>query len=330
MIALPFNDRRCLGSITEIVADMVARDDELLAKLATEHPTTESLATWIRSLPQRDDLGETEDGPKVDACEPPQRLRLPAPDPNCVERAALYIAVAEMIDPGPLRQFATLDTEIGLHTFPVENGAPVILDPRVPRNGLEMGLALNKRGPVAISPQDAVEWTAQLAEAGAAPLRNGPSRVRLARNAMRALVDEGVAPADARTIDSIAWMLSLADKVARKYGARVVAMVRSTTQAIAELADEARARALRNLSIEIGGLKLTPAPWLSGLAQVAARVGVDVGMIALRAKLATLGIDGSMLGMVEEELNRDGLSLGPLAKPPGQPTLATIAAKHSA
>ena len=201
----------------------------------------------------------------------------------------------------------------------------------MPRNGLELGLALNRPGPVAIAPQDAVEWTAQLAEAGAAPLRNGPSRVRRARNAMRALVDEGAAPADGETIDAIAWMLTMAERVARKYGARVVAMVRSTAHAIAELADEARTRALRqrNISLEIGGFKIEPAPWLSGLAQTAASVGLEVGAVALRAKLATLGIDDSMIKAVEDELNRQGLSLGPLARPGKLPTLASFAARRS-
>src|SRR5205823_15002192 len=96
-------------------------------------------AAWIRTLPQRDDDGDKKDGPKVEACEPPQRLRIPAEDPNCVERSALYIAVAELIDAAPTRQLATLDTPIGLHTFPIENGAPIILDPRVPRNCLDCG-----------------------------------------------------------------------------------------------------------------------------------------------------------------------------------------------
>src|SRR6185312_16467416 len=97
----------------------------VLAEIATKHPNTEDLARWIRTLPQRDDNGDPNDGPKVKACEPVQRLRIPADDPNCVERAALYVAVAELIDPVPVRQLATLDTVNGLHTFPVENGLPV-------------------------------------------------------------------------------------------------------------------------------------------------------------------------------------------------------------
>ena len=48
-----------------------------------------------------------------------------------VERAALYLGVAELIDPRPVRQLATLDLEWGRHTFPIESGAPIVLDPRV-------------------------------------------------------------------------------------------------------------------------------------------------------------------------------------------------------
>jgi hypothetical protein len=330
VIGLPFNDLRCLGSITEVVAEMVSSRDEVLAEIARKHATTENLADWIRTLPQRDDDGDSDDGPKVKACKPVQRLRLPAEDPNCVERAALYVAVAEMIDPRPVRQLATLDTEVGLHTFPVENGAPVILDPRVPRNCLDCGVAALKTGPVTIEARDAIEWTAQLAEAGAANLRNGPSRVRRARNAVMDLVERGDAPASPEVIETIGWMLALAEKVARRYGSRAISIVRTTAQAIADLADDALARSQRNLSLEIGGTRLTAAPWVSGLAQIAARIGMNVGAVALRAKLASMGIGPDMFGLVEEELNREGLTLGTLAKPPRLPTLENFVASNSA
>lgn len=246
------------------------------------------------------------------------------------ERAALYIAVAEMIDPHPVRQLATLDTEIGLHTFPVENGAPVILDPRVPRNCLDCGVAALKSGPVTIEARDAIEWTAQLAEAGAANVRNGPSRVRRARNAVMELVEHGSAPASPEVVETVGWMLALAEKMARRYGARAVQIVRTTAQAIADLADEALARSQRNLSLEIGGMRLEPAPWMSGLARIAGRIGVDVGAVALRAKLASMGIGPDVVGLVEEELNREGLTLGTLAKPPKLPTLENFVAAKTA
>ncbi|MEJ7598483.1 MAG: hypothetical protein WKG01_11285 [Kofleriaceae bacterium] len=330
MIGLPFNDLRCLGSITEVVAELVANRDPVIAEIAAKHATTGSLADWIRSLPQLDDDGDNDDGPRVESCEPPQRLRIPAENPNCVERGILYLAVAELIDPKPIRQLATLDTPIGLHTFPLENGAPVILDPRVPRNCLDCGVALAKEAAVPVEAREAIEWTAQLAEAGAAHMRNGPSRVRRARNAMMELVEEGVAPVDEATIDAIAWMLSIAERVARKYGARAVAVVRSTAQAIADLADEALARAQRNLAIEIGGRKYKPAPWVSGLARIAGRVGLDLGAMALRTKLSNLGITGDLVGLVEQELNREGMSLGALAKPTAYPSLASHVNKRAA
>lgn len=324
MIGLPFNDLRCLGSITEVVAELVEHRDEVIAEMARKHASTESLADWIRTLPQRDDVGGSDDGPRVKACKPAQRLRLPAADPNCVERAALYIAVAELIDARPVRQLATLDTPIGLHTFPVENGAPIILDPRLPRNCLDCGVAAIQSGPVTIEARDAIEWTAQLAEAGAANLRNGPSRVRRARNAVMGLVEHGVAPASPEVVETIGWMLALAEKVARKYGPRAMRIVRTTAQAIADLADEALTRAQRNISLEIGGLKLAPAPWMSGLARIAGRIGLDVGAVALRSKLASLGIGADMFGLVEEELNREGYTLGAIAKPRRLPTLENM------
>lgn len=323
MIGVPFNDLRCLGSVTEVLCGLVAERDPLIVELAAKHPTTESLAAWIRDLPQRDDEGG-DDGPRVESCDPPQRLRIPAPDPNCVERASLYVAVAELIDPKPFRQLATLDTPIGLHTFPLENGAPVILDPRVPHECLDCGVALAKEPPVAVEARAAVEWTTRLAEAGAATLRNGPNRVRRGRNALMRLVDEGAAPADADELEAIAWLLGLAEHVARTYGPRALAIVRSTAHAIADLADEVLARALRNAALEIDGMRLEPPPWMAGFARIAARVGVDVGAIALRGKLRSLGVGDDMVGIVEQELNREGLSLGPLARGSHLPTFSTI------
>lgn len=324
MIGLPFNDLRCLGSITEVIAELVAHRDEVIAEIARKHDTTESLANWIRTLPQRDDEGEEEDGPRVEECKPTQRLRLPAPDPNCIERASLYISVAELIDPGPVRQLATLDTPIGLHTFPVENGAPIILDPRVPRNCLDCGVAALKPGPVTIEARDAIEWTAQLAEAGAANVRNGPSRVRRARNAVMGLVEHGVPPASPEVVETIGWMLALAEKVARKYGPRALQIVRTTAQAIADLADEAEARSRRNMPWLLAAAELIPAEYRSALLKIAGRVGVNVGASVLHSKLASHGIGPDMFGLVEEELNREGLTLGPIAKPRKMPTLENM------
>jgi hypothetical protein len=329
VIALPFNDHTCLGSITEVMAELVSTQDPVIVELAAQHPTLDALVSHIRSLPQRDDEGTRGDGPKVEACEPPQRLRVGAPDPNCVERAALYIAVAELIDPAPVRQLATLDMPGGLHTFPVENGIPVVLDPKVQRNCLDCGLALVAEGPIEIEPRDAIEWTAVIAEQDARELRNGPSRVRRARNAMMRLVDEHVPPTQGEA-DAIGWMLALAERAARRWGARAIAMVRTTAQAIADVADEVLARTQRNLALEVGGLRLEPPRWMSQFGGVAGRVGLGIGAAALRKKLDALGIGGDMIGLVEQELNREGLSLGVLAHPPRLATFETIQTKRAA
>jgi hypothetical protein len=248
---------------------------------------------------------------------------------NCVERSATFLAIAELIDPHPVRQLATLDTPIGLHTFPVENGAPIILDPRVPRNCLDCGVRCLMPGTAQIEARDAIEWTAQLAAAGAAPLRNGPRRVRRARNAMMRLVEEGAAPADAETADSIGWLLALAERVAKRYGARALAIVRHTALAVAELADEALARTQTQRNVPwpmIVGM-ISENPWMSALAKVAGRVGLGVGSAALRSKLASLGVGEDMFGFLEEELNREGLTMGELAKPTRLPTIANFASK---
>jgi hypothetical protein len=138
--------------------------------------------------------------------------------------------------------------------------------------------------------------------------------VRKARNAIMDLVDRGVAPADEATSDSVGWLLAIAEQVARRYGPRMLAMVRTTARALAELADEALARTQRNLALDIGGLHVEAPPWLSGLGRIAAHVGMDLGAMALKSKLGALGIGDDMVGLVEEELNREGLSLGPLAR----------------
>jgi hypothetical protein len=312
VIGVPVNDPTCLASITTVIADMVRNQDPVLVEIAQRHGTTAKLAAWIRTLPQRDDDGTPGDGPKIEACAPPQRLRIPADDPNCVERAALYVAVAELIDAGPTRQLATIDTPNGLHTFPVENGGPIVLDPKQHRNRLCCGLALSTPGPIAIDSRDAIEWSAQLAAdgAGTTNIRNGASRVARARNAMYALVDRGVVPAPSE-VDAMGWMFALAENAARRFGRRALQMVRTVTHAISDVLDEVIARRERNLSLTLDGTTYTAPSWLDPLVSTAARVGVQAGVTALAPGLGALA--PTMLGEVEQQLNSAGLTLRPLA-----------------
>jgi hypothetical protein len=157
MIAEPLNDRDCLDAITSVLAELVTTNDPTVETVAKLHPTKRSLVAWLRALPQRDDEGRPEDGPKVDACDPPQRLRIAPPDPNCVERAATYIVVAERLDPASVYQLATIETDAGPHTFPIENDEPVVLDPRITRNALRAGLHRNSGMPAAMTLRDAID-----------------------------------------------------------------------------------------------------------------------------------------------------------------------------
>jgi hypothetical protein len=180
-------------------------------------------------------------------------------------------------------------------------------------------------GPVAIDAHDAIEWSARLAEdgAGTANVRNGATRVRKARNAVMRLVDRGVVPAPAE-VEAMAWMFALAEQAAKRFGQRALSLVRTTAHAIAEILDDVLARMPRNLGIEINGTTYTAPPWLSSLASVAAHVGLDLGAAAITPKLAALGIGPDLIGLVEQELNREGLTLGPLAHPPRLATFATV------
>ena len=79
-------------------------------------------------------------------------------------------------------------------------------------------------------------------------------------------------------------------------------------------------------------------PWLLAAAQfippeyrsALAKIGLNVGANVLRTKLASHGIGDDMFGMVEEELNREGLTMGVFAHPPKLTTFATMQNKRAA
>jgi hypothetical protein len=125
-------------------------------------------------------------------------------------------------------------------------------------------------------------------------------------------------------------MFALAEQAARRWGSRAIAMVRTTAQAIADLAEEVLARSQRNLAIEVGDMRFEPPRWMSQLGKVAGRVGLDLGAAALRSQLNSLGIGDDMIGLVEQELNREGLTMGVFAHPPKLPTFATMQTNRAA
>ncbi len=336
MIGLPYNDHQCLGAITQILATMVAEGDPVLLELAAQYPTTRELVDYIRSLPQRDDLGDPKDGPRVHACSPPQRVRIGAEDPNCVERGALLVAVEEINRPQHTYQLATVDTPVGLHTFPLIDGKPIVLDPRVTSECLECGLAISKPGPVAIEPRNAIAWMVDMAAQNAGELRNGPSALYVGKNAIRRLLDDGAVPAP-KEIDAMGLLFALAERAARRYGTRAIGIVRTAARALADVLDAILER--RNAHIDLGGLKFDTPQWLDDTAGAVGNVGVGVGSAYLRSKLAVLdlpkliGLPGgtdAIIGLLENELQQKGRTLGDVAHPPQLATFAQFAAPRTA
>jgi len=410
MLGKPHNDRECLDAImSEIEAKLESGE---LDDLAAQYRDTDALIEDIRARPQRDDEGLPCDGPKVEACRPPQRLRLPAADGNCVERSAEYVALAERIDPRPVRRLATVETPNGLHTFPTEDGVPVILDPTVSRNALRAGLfRIGRNGlrgadtatrrlrlerligtdetkgirgdltraraakaagrtdwwdgkpiddaiaayertlaryqatldelprnaghrgcptaVVALTPAEAIDWCAEMAAEPGARFVGGARRVRNGHRAMRGvLVGRPLCVAE---VGDVAFVLALAEREARMWGRPGERIVQTCAHAIDRL-DQAAARrwlaerSPRNAAeLRIGRFKVRPnTPLLAAIARVGARLGGNVATQAIRVKLASMGVTPPILGSLEQELNREGLSLGPLAAPP--PILGSLAA----
>ncbi len=345
MIIAPLNDQACLGSITEVVRSLVtAHDPELLA-LARELGSTAAVIRWLRSLPQRDDNGTAGDGPKIDACAPAQRLRLPAPDPNCVERAALYVLLGEFLDPGPPRRLATVDTPVGRHTLPVESDQPVVLDPRVPRNCAQAGVDVLGAKTAPSDLAGCASWVCRVATEPAQALPGGPRRVRNGGAALAGAA-RGV-PIGPGLANDVAMVLALAAHEAPQWGPAGVGVVDRVARAVLEVQRATRGCGDRGaerepsvatgeptadgerrnaVELRLGRYRLRPAipQGLGAALHALGVVGLDAGTAVLRAKLAALGITSSMLGLLENELNRDGMTLGAMARP--TPPLHSFAA----
>jgi hypothetical protein len=327
VIATPENDHACLDAITEEIAGRLRDRDPAIVAIAEAHPTTAALAQWLRSLPQRDDHGTPHDGPKVDACDPPQRLRLPAADPNCVERAATYLAAAELIDPVPVRALATTDTPGGLHTYPVEDGRPVVLDPQISRNALAARRfhdhrARNGSAPVELTPRELIAWLADIAVEPAARFDRGAERVARGHRALCLVLDGR--PLCVVDLRDVAFVLALADREARQWGPLGPRMVATAARAVDQLDQAAAGRppappaTARNVPVpelRVGDTRIRPDMQILGaLGRIGGRLGYAAGVEALRIKLAGLGVGGPVLNTLERELQREG----PVARAAGQ------------
>jgi hypothetical protein len=326
-----YNDHGCLGPLAEYLQALVDEQHPALLELARRYPTHDALTDYIQSRPQRDDLGDPADGPRLASCSPTQRLILtpfdPEYAPNCFERTALWAAVAALIDPTARIQLATVQTPVGAHTLPILNGRKVRLDPRLTEESLDLGLALAAPGPVAIEPKKAVDWTIDLAGQQVARVRNGSMEYPAGSRAIRQLIYQRGYEPSRRDVDTMALVLALAERGADRYGTRAVSIVRTAARALAELLDVVLAqRQRRNASFDLAGLKFSTPHWMDSSATALGNFGLDIGGAVARKKIdaldlaALVGLSGgsaAVIDLLQSELVKQGQTLPTqIVKPP--------------
>jgi hypothetical protein len=337
-IGQPFNDHPCLGPASRLAQALVDEQDPILVETVQRYPTLDELTNYYRSLPQRDDLGDPADGPRLYACNPSQRIDMDSRRPNCFERSLGWIAGAEMIDPTPYRQLATVDTPLGMHTLPLEDGEAVILnpDPELTRERIKFGLAIGAPGPVSVEPRNALGWTVDLAGQRIGALRNGPSAFPVGRQAIHRLIDGGLIPSP-REVESMGVLFAVAEFAASRFGGRAVGIVRTAARAISDVLDVVLAQR-RNAHLNIGGLKFDTPTWLDSTGSALGQFGLDVGGAVARHKLEALDVAGmiglsggtaGLIGLLEYELGKQGRTLGTVAHPPQMATFSKFAAPRT-
>ena len=140
MIAAPINDVECLGQLTGMAREL---SRTTLARLVAQRlGSREAVIRWIQARPQTDDDGR--EAVRVITCDVPQRVRLFADDPNCVERATDAMILFEALElagaaPKATRALATVDKPLR-HTGLVEqyNGHWYAVD-LFPRRNFDWG-----------------------------------------------------------------------------------------------------------------------------------------------------------------------------------------------
>lgn len=176
-------------------------------------------------------------------------------------------------------------------------------------------------GPAALTPAQAVDWIAELAKVRASQLPGGDRRVARGHLAMRGvLLLQPICITDAR---DVALVLALAAKEARAYGRTGLKVVYSTARAV-DLLDQLAAEhaaAPRNnpwamFAVNAIANNKDLQKLLGSLVNVGGRIAVGAGTEAVKHKLGAAGLSPPMIAAFEKELNREGLTLGALAKPP--------------
>lgn len=311
MIVPPLNDRPCLGTVTEFARGLVIERREELLAIASQFATTDELAWWIRQKPQVDDYGIPGEGPKVNACQPPQRLRVLWKAPNCFERTVDYVVLAELIDPGPKRAMVTINTRNGKHTLPVENDRAVVLDPGMTRNELEGALFQLDRRTLHVSRNEALDWIAAIAEEPASA-RGDAHRVRNARSAMRSVMaGEGITP---QSMADIAYTVDEADRESGRFGARGRELHRRAAEGLTNaLITQRRRNAGADLKLD-NLIQLGATLLQHRLSQSSKSSGPSSSSKSSsgqsQSQLGKLGVGNQLLVELEKLIGKDGIKQG--------------------
>lgn len=216
MILPPLNDRECLDLLHEEVRRRVRHP--VYVGLAQAFHTPEEIAAFIRSRPLELDHGSPLDGPRL-ACIPSQRLRHLPEGINCFESTAMYMPLAEIIDPSTPRTSCTIRVGRGYHTFPVDQGQAVILDPELPpRNAMDAGIYTCQRRnglrPTILQAGEARPWLLRVA-ANAARTPIERTAVRTAVHALNRSLYHGEPLVD---LHALATAIALAETEAPLWG----------------------------------------------------------------------------------------------------------------
>lgn len=231
-------------------------------------------------------------------------------------RRAKELGHTTWVDGRPIDD-AIASYEKGLAHFQAQLAAIPASGDDTTRNSAEAGAT----GSVTLTPTEAIDWIAELAMVRADRVIGGPRRIENGHRAMRGvLVLRPICIADVR---DVALVLALAEREARTYGLGTLKVVHSTARAIDALdqlaADRATASTRNNpfASLALGALANNRdlQQLVGGLARVAGRIAGGIGLEAAKVKLASVGVSAPVISAFERELNREGLTLGPLAKP---------------
>jgi hypothetical protein len=277
------NDRECQSKLHEKALEWMETPEA--RAIAAKYATVDEAIASIRSLPQRDDLGDPADGPRIQ-CDVSQRLRIPALDPNCPERLVMFLGLALLIDPDMVLTSATLMLDEGLHTFPVEIcdgfARPVVLDPIAPPLNTMLATVYELRNTSPLAGQNIVPWFTEVARN--ACIEEGDMECYdIAMAALRRALLTGE-PIDQP--DELACVMSLVEQDAELFGAR------------GRAAYQRMCRSFRNLSIALDTKRVAKVlNKMASSAQPLASEAIKTALIAKFGPAALIALQGVELAM---------------------------------